>query len=176
MPPPARSYHITPGSCCPPVPAAWRLNSSVRSGYTAWADGYGHGGTLDLSSHANICKWESFCGFSGPAGRLPNRLDFLSALPFWLRGRLKQRGMSFERAGNANSPGSNPVGRWGRLALPVGALGIWRGNMAKFGNAPLLTDDIISPWKKSWWKVAVGSWLPAGGCHALWLPKYFSAG
>lgn len=36
-------------------------------------------------------------------------------------------------------------------------------------------NDIISPWKESWWKVAAaaGSQLPTGGCHALWFAKYF---
>lgn len=35
-------------------------------------------------------------------------------------------------------------------------------------------NDIISPWKESRWKVAAaGSQLPTGGCHALWLAKYF---
>ncbi len=34
------------------------------------------------------------------------------------------------------------------------------------------TNDIILPWKESW-KFAVGSQLPTGGCHALWLEKYF---
>lgn len=47
-----------------------------------------------------------------------------------------------------------------------------RGNMPKSGP-PLLTNDIISPWKESWWKFAAGSQLPTGGCHALWLQKYF---
>lgn len=35
------------------------------------------------------------------------------------------------------------------------------------------TNDIILPWKESWWKFAAGSQLPTGGCHALWLEKYF---
>lgn len=35
------------------------------------------------------------------------------------------------------------------------------------------TNDIILPWKESWWKFAMGSQLPTGGCHALWLEKYF---
>lgn len=35
------------------------------------------------------------------------------------------------------------------------------------------TNDIILPWKESWWKFAAGSQLPTGGCHALWLQKYF---
>lgn len=36
-----------------------------------------------------------------------------------------------------------------------------------------MTNDIILPWKESWWKVAAGWQLPTGGCRALWLEKYF---
>lgn len=35
------------------------------------------------------------------------------------------------------------------------------------------TNDIILPWKESWWKFAAGSQLPTGGFHALWLENNF---
>lgn len=75
--------------------------------------------------------------------------------------------------------GDGGGGRW-RRRKGGGVAGINWGNMPVSGSAhsgpPLLSDDIISPWKEGWWKFAAGSQLPTGGCHAEWLEKYFSTG
>lgn len=58
----------------------------------------------------------------------------------------------------------------------------WGQRLCAYGNDTCLnlamcrhymTNDIILPWKESWWKFAAGSQLPTGGCRALWLEKYF---
>lgn len=120
----------------------------------------------------------------GAADFLGNSLRSVRVLPILLGERLHRRGTFFRSAekcrhGRQKEPGVVPGSpRASRFQAVVA--GVWRGNMPKFGNvqlgSPLLTDDIIAPWKESWWKLAEGGWLPPGGCHARWLLKYFSAG